>query len=132
MRPPLRLAHMPARYSTVLIEGDSMLPTFSSGDWLLARWGSFSLKSQTGFLRGIFSGGIFSSGISVDDVLTIELANQPGIFYVKRVSKIDREKHELYLLSDNPEGTDSRQWGWLPISSARAKVICRVRKTRAR
>ena len=127
MRPPLRLAHMPARYSTVLVEGDSMLPTYSSGDWLLARWGSFSLKSQTGFLRGIFS-----SGISVDDVLTIELANQPGIFYVKRVSKIDYEKQELYLLSDNPEGTDSRQWGWLPLSSARAKVICRVRKTRAR
>jgi signal peptidase I len=123
---------MPARYATVLVEGDSMLPTYNSGDWLLARWGSFSLKSQTGLLRGIFSGGIFSRGISVDNVVVIELANQPGIFYVKRVSKIDREKHELYLLSDNPEGTDSRQWGWLPISSARAKVLCRVRKTRVR
>ena len=123
---------MPARYSTVLVEGDSMLPTYSSGDWLLARWGSFSLKSQPGLLRGFFAAGFFAGGISVDSVVVIELANQPGIFYVKRVSKIDREKHELYLLSDNPEGTDSRQWGWLPISSARAKVICRVRKTRAR
>jgi hypothetical protein len=109
-----------------------MLPTYSSGDWLLARWGNFSLKSQPGLLRGFFAGGFFAGGISVDSVVVIELANQPGIFYVKRVSKIDREKLELYLLSDNPEGTDSRQWGWLPISSARAKVICRVRKTRAR
>ena len=118
---------MPARYATVLVEGDSMLPTYSSGDWLLARWGNFSLKSQTGLLHGIFSGGI-----SVDSVVVIELANQPGIFYVKRVSKIDRENGQLYLLSDNPEGTDSRQWSWLPISSARAKVLCRVRKTRVR
>jgi hypothetical protein len=118
---------MPARYATVLVEGDSMLPTHSSGDWLLARWGSFSLKSQTGLLRGIFSGGI-----SVDSVVVIELANQPGIFYVKRVSKIDRESSQLYLLSDNPEGTDSRQWGWLSLDSVKAKVLCRVRKTRAR
>lgn len=123
---------MPARYATVLVEGDSMLPTYSSGDWLLARWGSFSLTSPVGHLRGIFTCGFLSGGISVDDVVAIELPDRPGIFYVKRVSKIEYEKQELYLLSDNPEGTDSRQWGWLPLSSAQAKVICRVRKMRAR
>ena len=116
---------MPARFSTVLVEGDSMLPTDSSGDWLLARWGSFSLKSQRGHLRGIFSGGI-----SVDDVVAIELANQPGILYVKRVSKIDCEKQELYLLSDNPKGADSRQWGWLAVDTVKAKVLLRVRSSK--
>jgi hypothetical protein len=104
-----------------------MLPTYSSGDWLLARWSSFSLKSQTGLLRGIFSGGI-----SVDSAVVIELPNQPGILYVKRVSKIDRENGQLYLLSDNPEGTDSRQWGWLSLDSVKAKVLCRVRKSSVR
>lgn len=102
-----------------------MLPTYSSGDWLLARWGSFSLRKQSGLLREIFSGGI-----SVDSVVVIELANQPGVFYVKRISRIDQEKHELYLLSDNPEGTDSRQWGWLSLDSVKAKVLFRVRELR--
>jgi len=114
---------MPARYATVLVEGDSMLPTYRSGDWLLAMWGSFSLRGKTSRIRGIFAGGI-----SVDDVLVIELPDRPGIFYVKRVSKIDYEKRELYLLSDNPEGTDSRQWGWLALETVRAKVIFRVRR----
>jgi phage repressor protein C with HTH and peptisase S24 domain len=103
---------MPARYATVLVEGDSMLPTYSSGDWLLARWGRPT------------------RGISVDSVVVIELEGQPGIFYIKRVSKIDRDKQELYLLSDNPAGTDSRQWGWLSLDSVKAKVLFRVRELR--
>ena len=126
---------MPARFSTVLVEGDSMLPTYSSGDWLLARWGSFSLKSKAGRLRGIFSGGVFpggffSGGISVDDVVAIELPDRPGIFYVKRISKIDYEKQAVYLLSDNPEGTDSRQWGWLAVDVVKARALLRVRSSR--
>ena len=126
---------MSARFSTVLVEGDSMLPTYSSEDWLLARWGSFSLKSQAGRLRGIFSGGVFpggffSGGISVDDVVAIELPDRPGIFYVKRISKIDYEKQAVYLLSDNPEGTDSRQWGWLAVDTVKAKVLLRVRSSK--
>ena len=88
-----------------------MLPTYSSGDWLLARWGRLSHR------------------ISVDDVVTIELPDRPGIFYVKRVSKIDYDKQEVYLLSDNPEGTDSRQWGWLKLDAVKAKVIFRVRRS---
>ena len=107
-----------------------MLPTYSSGDWLLARWGSFSLKSQSTHLLGIFTGGFLSVEISVDDVVAIELPDRPGIFYVKRISKIDYEKQAVYLLSDNPEGTDSRQWGWLAVDVVKARALLRVRSSR--
>lgn len=117
-----------------------MLPTYNSGDWLLARWGSISLKNPGSHLRGIFTGGFLSGGflsgrflsgqISVDDVVAIELPDRPGIFYVKRVSKIDVEKRMVYLLSDNPEGTDSRQWGWLALDVVKARVIFRVRNSK--
>jgi signal peptidase I len=123
---------VPFRYSTVLVEGDSMLPTYSSGDWLLARWGSFSLRNGSARLLGIFSGGFRSGGLSVDDVVTIELPDRPGIFYVKRVSKIDYDLQVVYLLSDNPEGTDSRQWGWIALDAVKAKVLLRVRSSKER
>lgn len=41
---------------------------------------------------------------------------------IKRVDKLKDD--QLYLLGDNPEeSTDSRQFGWLPLSSVLAVVI---------
>jgi len=97
--------------STLLVEGDSMSPTYSSGDWLLARWGSFN-----------------RSRLKIGQVVVIELEHQPGIYYVKRITDVNREMNEIFASSDNPAGTDSRTWGWLPASSAHAKVLFRVRK----
>lgn len=105
----------------MVLDGDSMEPTYRSGDWLMGRWAKYSL---TGWNR-----------IKVGDVVVIERDEQPGIFYVKRVSETRASGGHMptiYLLSDNPEGTDSRTWGWLPITSVRAKIEFRLKRARAR
>jgi signal peptidase I len=106
-----------AKYASMLVEGDSMSPTYSAGDWLMGRWANYKLS---GFNR--IKGG---------DVVVIERDEQPGIFYVKRISEIRGSAGDMpmvFLLSDNNDGTDSRQWGWLPITNIRAKIIFRMRK----
>jgi signal peptidase I len=106
-----------AKHASMIIDGDSMEPTFSAGDWLMGRWATYKV---TGLNR-----------IKVGDVVVIERDEQPGIFYVKRISEISSPKSEaptIYLLSDNPAGTDSRTWGWLPVTSVRAKIQFRMKR----
>ena len=103
----------------MIVEGDSMEPTFSAGDWLMGRWAKYKL---TGFNR-----------IKVGDVVVIERDEQPGIFYVKRISETRTSGGHMptiYLLSDNEAGTDSRTWGWLPITAVRAKIQFRMKRAR--
>ena len=114
---------MSKKYSTVLVEGDSMEPTYSAGDWLMAKWGDYALKSP-----GLSLGNLFGDRIEVGDIAVIERPEQPGIFYVKRVTEVRHESNQIFVSSDNPIGTDSRQWGWLPVLSVKAKVLSRVRR----
>ena len=117
---------MGKRYATVLVEGRSMLPTYSPGDWLMARWGSYSLNTSTHWSTWIRR----SSVVKVGDVVVIERPEQPGAKYVKRISEIKSEGNQIYVLSDNPEGSDSRQWGWLPAAAIVAKITGRVKRAR--
>lgn len=89
-----------------------MLPTYRSGDWLMARWGAAPSRLRVG------------------DVIAVELEAKPGIFFVKRISEISEDRQSLFVLSDNPEGTDSRSWGWLPIGSVKAKVLFRFHRAK--
>jgi signal peptidase I len=116
---------MSKKYSTVLVEGQSMLPTYSPGDWLMAKWGDYALKSP-----GISLGNLLGDRVTVGDVAVIERPEQPGIFYIKRITEVRHETSQIYVSSDNPEGTDSRQWGWLPVLAVRARVVSRVRKAK--
>ena len=103
----------------MIIEGDSMEPTYSAGDWLMGRWANYKLAGL--------------NRIKVGDVVVIERDEQPGIFYVKRISEISSTKGEastVYLLSDNPAGTDSRTWGWIPVTAVRAKIQFRMKRQR--
>jgi signal peptidase I len=118
-----------SRYSTVLVEGESMQPTYSPGDWLMARWGAFALKSPRKSPLQII-GNLIGARVDVGDVVVIERPEQPGIFYVKRITEIKVDTNQIFVSSDNPAGTDSRQWGWLPVQSVRARVSSRVRKAR--
>ncbi len=120
---------MSKRFRTVLVEGESMLPTYSPGDWLMAEWGNYALRADK-FSVINFLGNIFGDRVKVGDVVVIERPEQPGIFYVKRLSDVRQESFQIFVSSDNPEGTDSRQWGWLPVVSVRAKVVSRVRKAK--
>jgi len=115
---------MGKRYATVLVEGRSMVPTYSPGDWLMARWGSYSLITSTHWSTWIRR----NSAVKVGDLVVIERPEQPGVKYVKRISEIKSDSNQIFLLSDNPEGTDSRQWGWLPATSIVAKITGRVKR----
>ena len=124
---------MSKRYATVLVEGESMLPTYAPGDWLMAKWGGFLFKSEGTSPAALFGkviGVIFGNRVSVGEVVVIERPEQPGILYVKRITEIKPESYQVFVSSDNPAGTDSRQWGWLPILAVRAKVTGRVRRAR--
>jgi signal peptidase I len=123
----VRLIRMSKRYSTVLVEGESMLPTYAPGDWLMANWGGFALR-DTGYSPMKVLGNFFGARITVGDVVVIERPEYPGIYYIKRITEVRAESNQLFVSSDNPEGTDSRQWGWLPVASVQAKIISRVRK----
>ena len=106
-----------AKYASMLVEGDSMAPTYCAGDWLMGRWAVYGL-------------GRFNK-VRAGDVVVIERDEQPGIFYVKRISEIRASEGHMptiFLLSDNSAGTDSRQWGWLPITNIRAKILFRMKK----
>jgi len=99
------------RYATVLVEGTSMHPTYRAGDWLMAKWSSFKRSLRVG------------------SVVVIEREEQPGIFYIKRISEISPDGNRYFLLADNSDGNDSRTWGWLPADSIKAKILFRVRRT---
>jgi len=107
-----------------------MLPTYSPGDWLMANWGSYALKSE-GLSLGNLLGNIFGDRITLGDVVVVERPEYPGIFYVKRITDVRHESNQIFVSSDNPEGTDSRQWGWLPVMSVQAKIISRIRRSKA-
>ena len=99
-----------------------MEPTYKSGDWLMAKWGGCSIDPRP---------KLFATRVKVGDVVVIERDQQPGILYVKRISEINLDERKIYLLSDNPEGTDSRTWGWLPAHTISAKVTGRIRRSRS-
>ena len=108
-----------AKYASMIVEGNSMEPTYGAGDWLMGRWATYK---TTGLNR-----------LKAGEVVVIERDEQPGIFYVKRVSEIRSSNGEvpaIYVLSDNDAGTDSRTWGWLPISSVRAKILFVMKRSR--
>ena len=92
----------------------------------MARWGRYSLRSSSNWLAWILRG----STVKVGDVVVIERPEQPGAKYVKRISEIKSDNNQIFVLSDNPEGTDSRQWGWLPTASIVAKITGRVKRAR--
>jgi hypothetical protein len=69
--------------------------------------------------------------IKAGDVVVIERDEQPGIFYVKRISETRASGGHMptiFVLSDNVAGTDSRTWGWLPITAVRAKIAFRMKR----
>jgi phage repressor protein C with HTH and peptisase S24 domain len=96
---------------TVRVQGSSMEPTFTDGDWLLVRWA-----------------GAKTSAVS--DVIVAEREVQPGIYYIKRITEI--KNHKYWLSSDNPAGTDSRTWGWINAEEIRGKVLFRYYRKQRR
>ncbi len=101
----------------VIVEGTSMQPTYNPRDWLLVYYG-FSGKKR--LLRRL------------GDAVVIEREQQPGIFYIKRISEIKLDKsgqESFFVHSDNESGTDSRTWGYLSKDEIIGRVVTRIKKS---
>ena len=89
-----------ARPFRVEIEGDSMSPTLSAGDWAIA--------TRTSPRPG--------------DVVVLEHPKRPGFELVKRATGRS-DSGEWFVEGDNPEeSTDSRSFGPVPASAIRGCV----------
>lgn len=96
------------KYGSVAVSGDSMLPTFRTGDWLLVAWGD---------------------KFTLGDVVVVEREERPGVFLIKRV--VHDVGGKFWVEGDNKSiSTDSREWG--PIAGAEivGRVVTRLRKSR--
>jgi phage repressor protein C with HTH and peptisase S24 domain len=91
-----------------------MAPTFIPGDQLYVRW--YSRK------------GAKASALAVGNIVILERDEQPGVFYIKRITQIAAEG--IWVKSDNPKGTDSSTWGWLPPHYVKAKYLFRTKKAK--
>jgi signal peptidase I len=103
------------RCTAIEVKGNSMLPTYRQGDWLLV-------------------GTVGSTERLQDSVVVIERESYPGILYIKRVIRIDlfpTGALGLWVQGDNEEqSTDSRQWGPVSLSEIRGKVWFRYKRAR--
>uniref|UniRef100_UPI004049C91F S26 family signal peptidase n=1 Tax=Candidatus Planktophila sp. TaxID=2175601 RepID=UPI004049C91F len=115
------------KYATMVVEGSSMEPTYRAGDWLMGCWATYLIEGQPQ------TKGLLRHKVKVGDIVVVEREVQPGIFYVKRVKEAQLTSGggaQIFVESDNPSGTDSRQWGWLPITSVKARIKFRLKRAR--
>lgn len=98
------------KLGTVAVAGDSMAPTYVTGDWLVVIWGGAPEPGE---------------------VVLVERENQPGVFLLKRV--IGPMEEKIWVEGDNKEeSTDSRHWGPISQDEIVASVLFRFRKAGSR
>lgn len=92
--------------TTVVVAGDSMLPTYGSGDWLVATR-----------IRRIAPG----------QVVVIERESRPGILLIKRVLRSEGQK--WWVEGDNASASDdSRTFGAINESEIIGRIRFRFRR----
>ena len=107
-------------FGRVIVEGRSMEPTYNPQDWLLVYYGFFGKKY------------LVLKSLRLGSVVVIEREQQPGIFYVKRITEIQSDsagRKSYYVSSDNRAGTDSRNWGYLRRDEIVGRVVTRIKKS---
>ena len=105
-------------WRTVAVAGDSMSPTLVEGDWLVVSWAAEPAIPSLKKLK----------------VYVIERADRPGIFVVKRLMEFGSGENagKVWVEGDNEASTDSRQWGWIPETELRARVLFRFKKANSK
>lgn len=88
-----------------------MAPRLNEGDWVVVRWRPRRKKLEVG------------------NIVVIERDDQPGIQYIKRITKI--EKKRFWVEGDNSESSiDSRSWGFVTRKEIIGKFLFRYWKRR--
>jgi len=105
-------------WRTVAVAGNSMSPTLREGDWLVVSWANEP----------------HVPGLSLQKVYVIERADRPGVFVIKRLLKIGSSENsgKVWVEGDNEASTDSREWGWIPETELRARVLFRFKKAESK
>jgi len=105
----MALSHLPkffSRWGSVAVAGDSMAPTYRSGDWLVVRW------------KGPFR---------ANQVVVVEREDHPGVFLIKRLLRIEGGRY--WVEGDNKSlSTDSRVWGAITPEEIAGRVLLRYRR----
>jgi phage repressor protein C with HTH and peptisase S24 domain len=108
---PYRLAqYRLAQYRLATVSGDSMAPTYKSGDQVIVK---------------IFSES--SRDISINDVVLIERDVMPGIFFIKRIT--NKEGDSYWVEGDNTDPevltrmNDSRVWGVIKRAEIKGRLL---------
>jgi nickel-type superoxide dismutase maturation protease len=92
--------------TTVVVAGDSMLPTYASGDWLIATR---------------------NRRITPGQVVVIERESRPGILLIKRVLRAEGQK--WWVEGDNASASDdSRSFGAINESEILGRIRFRFRR----
>ena len=116
---------------TVLVEGESMAPTYNHGDWLLV---SMKGSNRSGAEISGGSWGLTPVGVKVGTVLLVEREEQPGVIFIKRLIDIrmdspNRHYPTFWVEGDNKSfSQDSRTWGAISGDEIIGKVLFRVKK----
>jgi phage repressor protein C with HTH and peptisase S24 domain len=97
-------------YRLATVSGDSMAPTYKSGDQVIVK---------------IFSES--SRDISINDVVLIERDVMPGIFFIKRIT--NKEGDSYWVEGDNTDPevltrmNDSRVWGVIKRAEIKGRLL---------
>lgn len=84
----------------VVVAGDSMLPTYREGEWLL----------------------VARLPVRVGDAVLARRPDRRNLWIVKRVAS--RSADEAFLVGDNPaSSTDSRHFGPVPLALVAGRVV---------
>ena len=99
-------------FSTVIVSGNSMAPSYNQGDWLIVR--NLSGKKHT---------------LKIGMVYLVQDPNRPGVKLLKRLkeNRLENGITRYWVEGDSPLSEDSRNWGWIDEKLFLAKVVLKYR-----
>ena len=99
-------------FSTVIVSGNSMAPSYNQGDWLIVR--NLSGKKHT---------------LKIGGVYLVQDPNRPGVKLLKRLkeNRLENGITRYWVEGDSPLSEDSRNWGWIDEKLFLAKVVLKYR-----
>ena len=115
------------RFGPIKVQGSSMAPAFTSGDWLMACW--FSKPIGQPLLKKLIGKPVLVRRGS-------HLENDLDILQLKRLVRIEKSvtgqfEHQYWVEGDNRQAsTDSRTWGYLVQAEIKAVIIFRYHKAK--